>query len=111
MNLIPPFPILCSVDAFRLTNPQWTFSTPRLLHTASIDMKASFATAAFYTLMTNPAACEWLNLPAFSQSEVQAWSAVVLASGLVYRSVVTQLQQAPKVVAPEVEMVEEKKLQ
>ncbi|KAI8145756.1 hypothetical protein BJV82DRAFT_602145 [Fennellomyces sp. T-0311] len=81
------------VDAFRLTSPQWSFSTPRLLRTASVDMKASFITAAFYTAATTPALCEWLDVPMMKPEEAQAWGAVVLSSGLIYRTYVTRWQQ------------------
>lgn len=72
------------IDAFRLNQPVWSFSTPRLLHVASVDMKISFATTLFYLATTTPAVVEYLNLPELKIVEAQAWSVVVLTSGLVY---------------------------
>lgn len=71
-------------DAFRLNQPVWSFSTPRLLHVASVDMKISFATTLFYLATTTPAVVEYLNLPELKIVEAQAWSVVFLTSGLVY---------------------------
>ncbi|KAG2223010.1 hypothetical protein INT45_012309 [Circinella minor] len=79
--------------AFRLPSPQWSFSTPRLLRTASVDMKISLLTAIFYTASTNPALCEWFDLPVLDPIEAQAWSAAVLSSGLIYRTYSTRWQQ------------------
>ncbi|KAI8984627.1 hypothetical protein BDF20DRAFT_911704 [Mycotypha africana] len=72
------------IDAFQLNQPIWTFSTPRLLHSASIDMKASFFTTIFYVAATTPAISEYLNLPILEPIEAQAWSAVFLSGGLIY---------------------------
>ena len=80
-------------DAFRLSSPQWSFSTPRLLRTASVDMKVSLLTAIFYTASTAPELCEWFDLPVLDPIEAQAWSAVVLSSGLIYRTYSTRWQQ------------------
>ncbi|GAN07030.1 hypothetical protein MAM1_0145c06520 [Mucor ambiguus] len=74
------------IDAFRLNQPNWSFSTPRLLHVASVDMKVSFLTSLFYVFATTPAFCEYLSLPIIKPIEAQAWSAVFLTTGLVYGS-------------------------
>lgn len=71
-------------DAFQLTQPNWTFSTPKLLHAASIDMKMSFYTTLFYVAVTTPSITEYLNIPQLTTAEAQAWSAIVLSIGLVY---------------------------
>lgn len=47
-------------------------------------MKASFYTTLFYVVSTTPALMEYLNLPELKPIEAQAWSAVILSSGLVY---------------------------
>ena len=85
-----------------MTSAQWSFSTPRLLQTASIDMKTAFTTATFYTVMTNPTVCEILNLPLLKQDQVYAWSALIFASGIVYRSYASRWQQQ-KQITPEQE--------
>ncbi|RCH79472.1 hypothetical protein CU097_000459, partial [Rhizopus azygosporus] len=72
------------IDAFRLTETNWTFSTPRLLHVASIDMKASFIGSLFYVAATSPEFCQWLGIPAFEPKVAQAWSAILVSSGLAY---------------------------
>ncbi|CEP08076.1 hypothetical protein [Parasitella parasitica] len=74
------------IDAFRLNQPNWSFSTPRLLHVASVDMKVSFLTSLFYVVATTPSFCDYLSLPIIKPIEAQAWSAVFLSSGLVYGS-------------------------
>lgn len=94
--------LCCSIDAFKLTSAQWSFSTPRLLQTASIDMKTAFTTATFYTAMTNPTVCQILNLPILNQEQVYAWSALIFSSGIVYRSYATRWQQQ-KQITPEEE--------
>ncbi|KAG0174365.1 hypothetical protein DFQ28_006652 [Apophysomyces sp. BC1034] len=83
------------VDAFRLTSQNWTFSTPRLLHTASIDMKASVITSVFYVVASNPELCEWIGLPVLETSVAQAWSAVILCSSMIYRTYATRSKQDP----------------
>ena len=87
------FQFIMYPDAFRLSSPQWSFSTPRLLRIASVDMKASLLTAIFYTASTTPALCEWFDLPVLDPIEAQAWSAVVLSSGLIYRTYSARWQQ------------------
>ncbi|KAI8388723.1 uncharacterized protein BYT42DRAFT_561002 [Radiomyces spectabilis] len=79
------------IDAFRLTHQEWSFSTPRLLHTASIDMKASFLTAVFYVISTTPELSEWIGIPGLKPVEAQAWSAVIMSSGLVYKSLINRM--------------------
>lgn len=74
------------IDAFRLNQPNWSFSTPRLLHVATVDMKVSFLTTLFYVFATSPSFCTYLNLPIIKPVEAQAWSAVFLTFGLVYGS-------------------------
>ncbi|KAI8047905.1 hypothetical protein BDF21DRAFT_372745 [Thamnidium elegans] len=74
------------IDAFRLNQPNWSFSTPRLLHVASINMKVSLITTLFYIGATTPALVEYLNLPLLKQEEAQAWSVILSTSGLVYGS-------------------------
>ncbi len=49
-------------------------------------MKISFATTLFYIGTTTPEFVEYLNLPLLTTVEAQAWSAVILTSGLVYGS-------------------------
>lgn len=49
-------------------------------------MKVSFGTTLFYMATTTPAVVEYLNLPVLKPIEAQAWSVVVLTSGLVYGS-------------------------
>lgn len=56
------------------------------MHVASVDMKVSFLTSLFYVFSTTPAFCEYLNLPIIKPIEAQAWSAVLLTTGLVYGS-------------------------
>ncbi|KAI7907598.1 uncharacterized protein BX663DRAFT_5323 [Cokeromyces recurvatus] len=74
------------IDTFQLNQPSWSFSTPRLLHVASLDMKASFFTTLFYIASTSTAFCEYLSLSALKPIEAQAWSAVLLSGGLIYGS-------------------------
>ncbi|KAF7732036.1 hypothetical protein EC973_007141 [Apophysomyces ossiformis] len=81
------------VDAFRLTSQTWTFSTPRLLHTASIDMKASLVASVFYVAVSHKEFCEWIGLPLFDAPSAQAWSAVILCSSMIYRTYATKTKQ------------------
>lgn len=67
-----------------MTQPNWTFSTPKLLHAASIDMKVSFYTTLFYVATTTPSIAEYFGLPQLTTTEAQAWSALLLSGGLVY---------------------------
>lgn len=84
------------LDAFRLNQPNWSFSTPRLLHIASIDMKISLATSLFYIGATTPAFVEYLSLPLLKAEEAQAWSVIMLTSGLVYGSYTNKLAKRTK---------------
>ncbi|KAI8099644.1 uncharacterized protein BX664DRAFT_273000 [Halteromyces radiatus] len=79
------------IDTFKLTQEHWTFSTPRFLHSPSIDMKASFASTLFYLISTNSELADLLGFTVLSQTEAQAWSAMVLSSGLVYKSYINRL--------------------
>lgn len=49
-------------------------------------MKVSLTTTLFYIGATTPALVEYLNLPLLKQEEAQAWSVILLTSGLVYGS-------------------------
>jgi hypothetical protein len=49
-------------------------------------MKVSFLTTLFYIASTTPEFCEYLSLPILKPVEAQAWSTVLLTSGLVYGS-------------------------
>ncbi|CAO3596714.1 unnamed protein product [Absidia cylindrospora] len=79
------------IDTFKLTQEHWTFSTPRILHTPTIDMKASFASTLFYLVSTQPELCELLGCSALTQTEAQTWSALILSSGLVYKSYINKI--------------------
>lgn len=50
-------------------------------------------TALFYTAATTPTLCEWAQLPLLKPEEAQAWSALVLSTGLVYRTFVSRPQK------------------
>ncbi|KAG2223423.1 hypothetical protein INT45_001729 [Circinella minor] len=81
------------IDTFNLTHHHWSFSTPRWLHAANNDVKASFITALFYILATHPPAIftELTGLPILTYIEAEAWSAVVLSLSLVYGVVYSKL--------------------
>jgi hypothetical protein len=82
------------LDTFKLTQEHWTFSTPRFLHSPTIDMKASFASTAFYLVATNPDLCSLIGIPSLTQTEAQAWSAMILSSGLIYKSYINKLNNS-----------------
>jgi hypothetical protein len=82
---------LLFLDTFKLTQEHWTFSTPRFLHSPTIDMKASFASTLFYLVATNPDLCSLIGVPSLTQTEAQAWSAMILSSGLIYKSYINKL--------------------
>ncbi|KAI9490224.1 hypothetical protein BDB00DRAFT_562903 [Zychaea mexicana] len=82
------------IDTFNLTHHNWSFSTPRWLHAATMDVKASFATALFYILATNPTFAELTGgWKVFTATEAEAWSAVVLSVGLIYGGVSARWQR------------------
>ncbi|CDH52884.1 hypothetical protein RO3G_16174 [Lichtheimia corymbifera JMRC:FSU:9682] len=78
------------IDSFQLTHHHWSFSTPRWLHEATIDVKASFVTALFYMLATNEAFSQWSGFPLLSREDAETWSAVVLSIGLVYGVIIAR---------------------
>lgn len=61
-------------------------------------MKISFATSLFYICATTPALVEYLNLPLLKSQEAEAWSVVLLTSGLVYGSYTSKLAKQSKAV-------------
>lgn len=61
-------------------------------------MKISFATTLFYIGTTTPEFVEYLNLPLLTTVEAQAWSAVILSSGLVYGSYASRWAKQSKAV-------------
>lgn len=81
------------IDAFRMNESNWSFSTPRLLRIASIDMKASLTGSLFYVAATSPEFCHWLGLEVFEPQVAQAWSALLVSSGLAYGSYVTRWER------------------
>lgn len=76
-----------------MTHHHWTFSTPRWLHEATIDVKASFVTALFYMLATNEAFSQWSGFPLLSRDDAETWSAVVLSVGLIYGVMISRQQK------------------
>lgn len=61
-------------------------------------MKISFATSLFYICATTPALVEYLNLPLLKSQEAEAWSVVLLTSGLVYGSYTSKWAKQSKAV-------------
>lgn len=98
-----------SIDTFRLTHSNWSFSTPRLLHAASIDMKTSFTSTLFYVAATSPEFCHWLDLPVLEPKVAQAWSAVLMSSGFAYKSYVKRWERRIKDLKEQKEKASEKK--
>ncbi|KAG0762948.1 hypothetical protein G6F24_006397 [Rhizopus arrhizus] len=97
------------IDTFRLTHSNWSFSTPRLLHAASIDMKTSFTSTLFYVAATSPEFCHWLGLPVLEPKVAQAWSAVLMSSGFAYKSYVKRWERRIKDLKEQKEKASEKK--
>ncbi|KAI8342064.1 hypothetical protein BC941DRAFT_499564 [Chlamydoabsidia padenii] len=81
------------IDTFRLTQEHWTFSTPQFLQEPPVDMKVSFVSTLFYLVSTNTELCDIIGLSALTPTEAQAWSALLVSSGLVYKSYITKLNK------------------
>ncbi|CAO3607659.1 unnamed protein product [Cunninghamella echinulata] len=79
------------LDTFRLHQEHWTFTTPQFLRTPTIDMKASFLSTLFYIITTSPELSSLLGCPYFTKTEAEAWGAVILSSGLIYKSYVNKI--------------------
>ncbi|CAO3703387.1 unnamed protein product [Rhizopus stolonifer] len=86
------------IDAFRLTESNWSFSTPRLLHIASISMKSSFLGSLFYVVVTSQEVCQWLGISVLEPKVAQAWSAVLVTLGLTYGDYVQRWEKKAKAV-------------
>lgn len=69
-------------------------------------MKASFVTAIFYTIMSTPELSEAIGLPVLKPEAAQVWSAVILTTGLLYRTMVSKME---KTAAPSPKVLDEKK--
>lgn len=86
-------PLFSRVDAFRLTQHTWSFSTPRVLLAPGVDLKASFGVALFYMLSTSEELFpKGMEHHVLNPIEAQAWSAVLMTCALMYRMINNQLQ-------------------
>ncbi|KAI8085989.1 uncharacterized protein BX664DRAFT_334640 [Halteromyces radiatus] len=85
------------MDAFRLSEPHWTFGTPQLLKSISTDMKITFATVVFYMCLVDDDGLLYQTFGItthLDRIEAQAWSAIILTLGLIINTKITFWQSS-----------------
>ncbi|CAO3624362.1 unnamed protein product [Cunninghamella blakesleeana] len=88
------------IETFRLNQEHWTFQTPQVLRTPNIDMKFSFLSTLFYLITTSPEVSSFLGCPTFTKEEATAWGAMILSSGLIYKSYASKINSVKIDVVP-----------